>query len=127
MIVAIIGSTTITDCEHIIEEELKKLKVTKIISGEAPGVDTVAKEYAIKNKIPYKGFPPDKEKYPYSEYRGYAYLKRNYKIVDHADVVLAIWDGKSRGTKSVIQFAKKLKKKLILKIINNACLSPVGS
>ena len=32
---------------------------------------------------------------------------RNKLIVDSADFVLAVWDGKSKGTKSVIDYCKK--------------------
>ena len=34
----------------------------------------------------------------------------NKKIVDYADKVVVFWDGKSRGTLSVIKYAKKVGK-----------------
>lgn len=35
------------------------------------------------------------------------YIERDYKIVNLADVILAFWDGKSRGTKKTIDYALK--------------------
>jgi len=32
---------------------------------------------------------------------------RNKVIVDYADKIIAFWDGKSKGTLSVIEYAKK--------------------
>lgn len=70
---------------------------TEIISGGAKGIDTCAKEYALNNNIKLTEFIPDYDKYGRS-----APLKRNVLIVDYADMVLAFWDGQSRGTKFVI-------------------------
>ena len=117
VVVAIVGSRTITDCEHIIVEAIKGIRVGMIISGEAEGVDATAKEYAEKNKIAYKPFPPDLKRYPYKTYGNYTYFKRNTEIVDFADIIIVIWDGRSGGTADVIQKAKEKKKKLIIKRI----------
>ena len=38
----------------------------------------------------------------YSRYGRAAPLKRNITIIENADLVLAFWDGKSHGTKYVI-------------------------
>jgi len=43
MKVAIVGSRSITNCKEIIEESLRGMEVTEIVSGGAKGVDTVAK------------------------------------------------------------------------------------
>ena len=47
-------------------------------------------------------FLPEYEKYGRS-----APLKRNITIIEHSDLVLAFWDGASRGTKFVIDNCKK--------------------
>ena len=57
--------------------------VSEIVSGGAKGVDSCAREYAEKNKIPLKEFLPDYRKYG----RG-APLKRNIEIIEYADGVL---------------------------------------
>lgn len=48
---------------------------------------------------------------------GGAPLKRNEKIVETADLIIALWDGKSRGTKYVIDHAKKLEKRVEIYIL----------
>lgn len=107
MRVAVIGSRTL----HI--ENLKDYLpdgTTEIVSGGAKCVDADAKEYATQNQIPITEFLPDYQRYG----RG-APLKRNIQIIDYADIVLAVWDGKSRGTKFVIDQCKK--KNIPLRII----------
>lgn len=79
--------------------------VTEIVSGGAKGIDTCAKEYALNNNIKLTEFLPDYDKYGRS-----APIKRNVLIVDYADMVLAFWDGQSRGTKFVINQCKQSSK-----------------
>jgi len=43
----------------------------------------------------------------YRKYKRGAPLIRNKQIVDYADTVIAFWDGKSKGTESVIQYCIK--------------------
>jgi hypothetical protein len=59
-------------------------------------------EYARRNGIALTEFRPEYERYGHA-----APIKRNETIVDYADRVLAFWDGKSRGTLSVICYAEK--------------------
>ena len=44
----------------------------------------------------------------YERFGRAAPLKRNITIIENADLVLAFWDGKSRGTKFVIDSCEKL-------------------
>lgn len=74
----------------------------QIISGGAKGIDTVAELYAFTHGIESKVFKPD-----YARFGKAAPLKRNEEMVELADMVLAIWDGKSRGTKHTIDYATK--------------------
>ena len=69
----------------------------EIVSGGAKGVDTSAREYAQKHGVRLTEFLPD-----YRRYGKGAPLRRNIDIIEHADMVLAFWDGRSRGTKFVI-------------------------
>ena len=104
MKIAIVGSRNISvpDLENYLPEG-----VTEIVSGGARGVDTSAKEYAIQHGLKLTEFLPEYDKYG----RG-APLKRNLQIIEYADEVIAFWDGKSRGTKHVIDNCKKLGKKI---------------
>ena len=74
----------------------------EIVSGGAKGVDTSARQYALANGIKLTEFLPEYDKYGRS-----APLKRNITITEYADLVLAFWDGKSRGTKFVIDSCKE--------------------
>ena len=75
--------------------------LTEIVSGGAKGVDTTAREYATEHGIKLTEFLPE-----YNRYKRGAPLKRNIQIAEYADKVLAFWDGKSRGTKFVIDYCK---------------------
>ena len=74
----------------------------EIVSGGAVGVDSCAAEYAKKNGLKLTVFLPQYERYGRA-----APIERNKKIVDYADKIIAFWDGKSKGTLSVIKYAEK--------------------
>ena len=99
MKVAIIGSRGLEqlDLGKYLPEE-----TDEIISGGAKGVDTLAREYANAHGIKLTEFLPD-----YRRFGRGAPLKRNLQIIDAADLVLAFWDGKSRGTRFVIETCEK--------------------
>ncbi|MCH5192827.1 MAG: DUF2493 domain-containing protein [Oscillospiraceae bacterium] len=100
MKVAVIGSRglTVDDLGKYLPED-----TTEIVSGGAKGIDTCAREYALAHNIKLTEFLPD-----YEKYKKGAPLKRNLQIIEYADIVLAFWDGKSRGTKYVIDNCKKM-------------------
>ena len=98
MKIAIIGSRNI-EPENL-GDYLPK-EVSEIVSGGARGVDTKAREYAEENNIKLTEFLPE-----YNRYKRGAPLKRNIQICEYSDRVLAFWDGKSRGTKFVIDYCK---------------------
>ncbi len=109
MKVAVIGSRTV-----IIDNIGEYLPdgTTELVSGGARGVDTCAREYAAAHGIPITEFLPE-----YNLYGRGAPIKRNYLIIDYADIVLAFWDGKSRGTKMVIDTCKKQGKEVRVHIM----------
>jgi hypothetical protein len=80
---------------------------TEIVSGGATGIDTCAKHFSLTHNIPYTEYRPD-----YTRYGRAAPIVRNRQIVDHADRVIAFWDGTSRGTRSVIDYCRKIGKPL---------------
>ena len=98
MKVAVVGSRglTVSNLEKYLPDG-----VTEIVSGGAKGIDTCAREYAITNGIKLTEYLPEYKKYGRS-----APLKRNITIIEYADLVLAFWDGTSRGTKYVIDNCK---------------------
>ena len=109
MKVAVIGSRglTVDNLEQYLPEN-----TTEIVSGGAKGIDTCAREYAISHGIKLTEFLPE-----YSRYGRGAPLKRNLKIIEYADVVIAFWDRQSKGTKNVIENCKKLNVKVDVHII----------
>ncbi|MDE7218074.1 MAG: DUF2493 domain-containing protein [Oscillospiraceae bacterium] len=99
MRVAVIGS------RGLLVDNLEKYlpdDTTEIISGGAKGVDFSAREYALRQGLKLTEYLPE-----YSRYGRAAPLKRNITIIENADLVLAFWDGTSRGTKFVIDSCKK--------------------
>ncbi len=102
MKIAIIGSRNVK-IDNL--DEYLPRNITEIVSGGAKGVDTCAKEYAQKNNIKLTEFLPE-----YNKYGKAAPLKRNIQIIEYADEFLAFWDGKSKGTKFVIDMCQKSSK-----------------
>lgn len=99
MKLAIIGSRSISDIDM---KQYIKTKPTCIISGGAKGIDTIAAKYAIDNGIQLHEIRPN-----YAQYGRGATFIRNRQIVDSCDVLLAFWDGKSKGTQYTINYARK--------------------
>ena len=87
----------------------------EIVSGGAVGVDRCAADYAKKIGLKITVFLPEYEKYGRA-----APIVRNRLIVDYADKIIVFWDGKSKGTLSVIQYAKKIEKPCEV-ILYNQC------
>ncbi len=104
MKVAIIGSRSLT--VNNLEKYLPEY-TTEIVSGGAKGIDTCAKTFANNNNIKLTEFLPE-----YTLYGKSAPIKRNDKIIQYADIILAFWDGKSQGTKYVIQKCKQENKEI---------------
>lgn len=109
MKIAIIGSRNLTKVD--LSKYIPK-SVTEIVSGGAKGIDTLATKYAENNKLRLTIFLPQYEKYSRA-----APLKRNDKIIEYSDEVIAFWDGKSKGTEYVIKKCKKLNKKITVHLI----------
>ena len=84
---------------------LCNLEDIEIVSGTARGADALGEQYANEHNLPIKQFPADWDKY--GKRAGYL---RNNQMADYADYLVAFWDGKSPGTKHMIQFMTDLKK-----------------
>ena len=101
MKVAIVGSRNI-----FINDFSKYLKKgDEIVSGGAVGVDTCVKEYAKANGLRLTEILPE-----YGCFGRAAPIVRNKKIVDASDRVVVFWNGSSKGTLSVINYARKIGK-----------------
>ena len=102
----IVGSRSIKDFNL---DPYVPLDTDLIISGGANGIDTLAERYADLHKISKLILRPN-----YGLYGKRAPLLRNEEMVKTADVVLVVWDGKSRGTKYTEQYARRLNKPVLL-------------
>ena len=76
-----------------------------IISGHCSGVDLMGERYGAENGFSVEIFLPEWEKYGRA-----AGPIRNRKMVERADLVIAFWDGKSKGTSSLIKCAQNSKR-----------------
>lgn len=83
-----------------------------IVSGSARGTDALGERYAAENGFAVEKFPADWEKYGKS-----AGPRRNKQMAQSADYIICFWDKKSKGTKSMIEYANKFNKPLKIKKI----------
>ena len=109
MKIAIVGLQTI----HIqnIERYLPR-HVTELVTADESGIEISTQEYARARGLLVTKFPTE-----YEEYGSMAPDRRNIKMVDYADAVIAFWDGKSTETKSVIDRCAQSHKKLSLYMV----------
>lgn len=102
-------------CKHVLQNQSN----VEVVSGTADGADSLGEDFAIEFKLGLKSFPApwnDIEGKPESQIGtrrdGKKYWKvaghvRNTQMADYADALIAFWDGKSTGTKNMIDTAKK--------------------
>lgn len=136
MRVVIAGSRSIKGDKAIelINKAVKECgwEIDEVISGDAAGVDTAAIEWAKQNDIDYVVMPANWKKYP-NKSAGY---KRNQKMAWYANIaekilrlqgledkeipskyrggLIAVWNGKSKGTGHMIDIAKEMDLKVFV-------------
>lgn len=89
-----------------------EFNITTVISGGAKGVDALGEEYANNMNIPLNTYNAD-----WNTHGKAAGPIRNRKMAENADALIALWDGKSRGTKNMIETAMKKQLKVYVKIV----------
>jgi len=102
MIIAAIGGRTVDDYE-LLSNTLNKYTISELVSGGCSGGDKMVERYAKENNIHITIFKANWKKYGRA-----AGPIRNTKIIESCDCVVALWDGKSKGTGDSINKAKKL-------------------
>jgi hypothetical protein len=109
--VAIIGSRSFEDKAMLYEFLTPRIeKIKLIISGGARGADTLATMWAAEYGVPYLVFPALWHDPKTGKLDKGAGFKRNWHIIDSCDMVLAFYDGVSRGTAHSLEAAKTLGK-----------------
>jgi hypothetical protein len=98
----IAGSRKITDYA-VVEEAVRVscIKPSVVLSGCARGVDALGEQWARQNGVPINLHRADWTR------GGRGGPERNQRMAENADVLIAVWDGKSRGTADMIRRAKK--------------------
>jgi len=100
MRVAVVGSRNIAGKEEYwykkICEKIPR-NCTEIVSGGADGIDSLAERYAKEHGLLMKVFYPE-----YNRYGKSAAFIRNARIIEYSHLIIAFWDGKSRGTADII-------------------------
>ncbi len=108
MKVIIAGSRDITD-KKLVADAVRSFQrigmITEIVCGEARGVDAIGKQIAEAMKVPVKSFPADWDHY--GKRAGYI---RNKEMAMYGDVLVAVWDGQSRGTRMMIEIMNEVGK-----------------
>jgi len=84
-------------------------QITEVVSGGAPGVDTLGEQWAANNTIPVKRFPAE-----WSLHGKAAGPIRNRQMAEYAEALVAVWDGLSRGTKNMIDTARMVGLKVFI-------------
>lgn len=82
------------------------------LSGGCRGADMLGERYAIENGYDIKKYPADWKKYGAA-----AGPIRNREMAKEADMIICFWDGLSKGTKSLIDYAIKFEKNIKIKMI----------
>lgn len=84
-----------------------------VVCGMARGADTLGEQYAKDRGYRVNYYPAD-----WNAYGKAAGYKRNEQMAQNADALVAFWDGKSRGTKHMIDLGKKYQLKVRVKYYN---------
>lgn len=94
----------VLDCLAFVIDQLinKRWEIDEIVSGGCAGPDMAGEDWAIVYGVPVKRFDADWKKHGKA-----AGPIRNREMADYADAAVVIWDGKSRGSKNMIDEMKK--------------------
>ena len=102
MRVIIAGSRTIRDYAKVCDAVQRSgFAISRVVSGMAGGVDMLAVRYALEHDLPCDPFPAQ-----WKQWGRQAGYRRNEQMAQHADALIAIWDGHSPGTRHMIEVAK---------------------
>ena len=111
----IAGSRAITD-PAVVDDAISasSFDITEVVSGTAPGVDSLAEQWAAQNGIPVARFPAD-----WNRYGRRAGPIRNSDMAAYGEALIAVWDGRSKGTRDMIRLARRRGLKVFVYLIGN--------
>lgn len=112
----IAGSRDFNDYKLLVEtleaEGFNKSTVAEVVSGRAHGADALGEKWAISLGIPIKRMPADWDSY--GKRAGYI---RNSEMAEYANACIVFWNGSSKGTKHMIDVAKRKQGMLLVVVI----------
>lgn len=103
--VVVAGGRTFNDYKNLVRNLdiiLSRIENVEIVSGCAKGADRLGERYARERGLALKQFPADWDKHGKS-----AGFRRNEAMAKYGTHVIVFWDTKSKGTKHMIDIAKK--------------------
>ena len=104
MKVIIAGGRDVTNYELLLEAIAEsEYHISEVICGGASGADALGERWARENGVPVEKWDADWKKYGNA-----AGPIRNRQMAKRGHALIALWDGKSRGTKNMIEEATKL-------------------
>lgn len=135
------GVDIVYACLNRMDELHPNIRITQVVSGSAPGPDTYGAAWATMHGIKVKYFPAlwnvldypgalvpakrpeesmdkldesEKNWWRGKEYNILAGYQRNERMAVYADALVAFWDGKSKGTKHMIELMEELGKPVVI-------------
>lgn len=103
MKVIIAGSREVTSYAAVrAAVTLSGFAVSEVVSGTARGVDKLGEQWAVDHAVPVHPMPAD-----WPRHGSAAGRLRNNDMAEYADALVAVWDGRSPGTKHMIEAMQK--------------------
>ena len=78
------------------------LPITEVVSGNSGNIDVLGEKWGLAMRLPVTQFNAAWQAYGKS-----AGPRRNRQMAAYAEALIAIWDGKSKGTLNMIKEANK--------------------
>lgn len=120
MRVIVAGSRGLTDMGALLEAIARsRFRISEVVSGGCKGSpDELGERWARERGVPLRVFPApwDEVDHPEavvrsrpdgSRYDAAAGRRRNVQMAEYAEALIALWDGKSRGTAHMIAEARR--------------------
>jgi len=129
MKVIIAGGRDLFDPNPILEAiEESGFIITELVCGMASGVDENGRQWAEEKGLHIEEFPAKWDDLSHRDaiiksnrygkkYNTKAGIRRNQQMAEFAEALIAIWDGKSAGTRNMIFEAKKRGLKVFVKYV----------
>lgn len=106
MRVIVAGSRSII-CPAFVDRAIRQsgFEITEVVSGGAAGVDLLGEGWAVEHSVPFKRLAADWR--PNGKFDRGAGFRRNERMAEYAEALVAVWDGESHGTRNMIDLAQK--------------------